>query len=360
MGMEYFILFCATQTILLLLVFLRKKLRTIPNLFLSSIFVLMLVHYGLYYAYYSELIDDRSPNTFLFALFGSIPPVVIYFYSEAMMNGRVVWVKRKFFLFLPVFFNGLILCLLCFDNPYSNFLSVFGYELLAIEYIAYSLVIIAELCRFYQLPKITFKVFQFNREETKMTRLLVWLLIVHGVLLLFRVNIPLIYPAAFFLLDILNLFFLLLLSYLLTYVIISEPKVIQRQSGRVGLAGFKKYSKSKLTREKAAERVEVMNRLMEDDKPYLDSEFSLRDLADLLQCTSHDLSEILNGYVGQTFNDYINNYRIEEFKRMARMPEYRHFTILAMAFEVGFKSKATFNVAFKKFTGQTPSQFLRS
>ena len=69
------------------------------------------------------------------------------------------------------------------------------------------------------------------------------------------------------------------------------------------------------------------------------------------------ISEVLNGLLKQNFFDYINNYRIEEFKRLASMPENSKETNLSLAFVSGFNSKTAFNTAFKKFTGHTPSQF---
>jgi hypothetical protein len=53
----------------------------------------------------------------------------------------------------------------------------------------------------------------------------------------------------------------------------------------------------------------------------------------------------------------VNEYRVKEFKKQIKLPKNQNYTILAVAFECGFNSKATFNRAFKKFTGQSPSRF---
>ena len=149
------------------------------------------------------------------------------------------------------------------------------------------------------------------------------------------------------------------LGYAISYVIVSEPKTIQRAEEKIGLGGFKKYEKSKLTRADAEKYVQTLNRIMEDSKPYLDSEFDLAQFSALSKITPHCISETLNGLIGQSFNDYVNNYRVEEFKILAVKEEYKNYTILALAFDAGFKSKATFNAAFKKFTGETPSQYIK-
>jgi AraC-like DNA-binding protein len=57
------------------------------------------------------------------------------------------------------------------------------------------------------------------------------------------------------------------------------------------------------------------------------------------------------------FYDFVNRYRLEEFKKLASDPKNRQFTMLALAFDCGFNSKSSFNRYFKKATGQTPSQY---
>ena len=84
---------------------------------------------------------------------------------------------------------------------------------------------------------------------------------------------------------------------------------------------------------------------------------NLNLISDKLQIPAHHITETINGLIGQNFNEYVNNYRIEEFKILLKNKKYEHFSILALAFEVGFKSKGTFNAAFKKFTSQTPSEY---
>ena len=55
------------------------------------------------------------------------------------------------------------------------------------------------------------------------------------------------------------------------------------------------------------------------------------------------------------FNDFINEYRIEELKKLLNDPKNNNFTLLSLAFEAGFNSKASFNRAVKKLTGKSPS-----
>lgn len=102
-----------------------------------------------------------------------------------------------------------------------------------------------------------------------------------------------------------------------------------------------------------------LKKLMEEEHLYLNSELTLKDLTDRLQSNKQYVSEVLNNYIGKTFYDFVNDYRIEAFKRLAADPANSHLTLLALALEAGFNSKATFNAVFKKKTGLTPSAFYK-
>lgn len=99
---------------------------------------------------------------------------------------------------------------------------------------------------------------------------------------------------------------------------------------------------------------------METERPYLLPELTLNGLAAQVQVSPTTLSRILNTSLDKNFNDFINAYRVEEVKRKIRSEEFAHLSLLGIAFESGFSSKATFNRAFKKFSGQSPSDFHRA
>jgi AraC-like DNA-binding protein len=120
----------------------------------------------------------------------------------------------------------------------------------------------------------------------------------------------------------------------------------------------KKYEKSGLGEQAAKELHERLIRLMLAEKPYLDTELTLGDLAARLQTHPNYLSQIINEMEGGNFYDYINALRIQEFIDRVKDPTHQRFTLVALAFDCGFNSKTTFNRNFKKITGQTPSAYL--
>ncbi|SOD79245.1 helix-turn-helix domain-containing protein [Spirosoma fluviale] len=99
---------------------------------------------------------------------------------------------------------------------------------------------------------------------------------------------------------------------------------------------------------------------MENERPYLDPDLSLIDLARRLKTNASILSPVINAGTGKNFNDFVNQYRVDAFKRQALDPANSHLSLLGIAFDCGFNSKATFNRAFKKLSGQSPREFVES
>ena len=72
----------------------------------------------------------------------------------------------------------------------------------------------------------------------------------------------------------------------------------------------------------------------------------------------HHLSQVLTQELKLNFYDFINQYRVQEVQARLVDPRYRNLTILAIVFDVGFNSNASFYRIFKKHTGQTPSRYI--
>jgi AraC-like DNA-binding protein len=96
---------------------------------------------------------------------------------------------------------------------------------------------------------------------------------------------------------------------------------------------------------------------MKDEKPFLDPELTIARLADLLGTGPERLSSILNKRLNKNFFDFVNHYRVEEFKNLAQDPANSKLSIMGVAWDSGFNSKATFNRVFKQLTGITPGQY---
>ncbi|PKP02996.1 MAG: hypothetical protein CVU11_10035 [Bacteroidetes bacterium HGW-Bacteroidetes-6] len=98
---------------------------------------------------------------------------------------------------------------------------------------------------------------------------------------------------------------------------------------------------------------------MQNEKPFLNNELTLALLAKGLDVSPEYLSSVLNGRLNSNFFDFINRYRVEEFKRICHLPENKQYTIIALAYDCGFNSKATFNRVFRQHTGTTPGAYIK-
>jgi AraC-like DNA-binding protein len=104
-----------------------------------------------------------------------------------------------------------------------------------------------------------------------------------------------------------------------------------------------------------SETAQQLLHFMEEAQPYLDNQLTVQKLAELSSIPTYRISEILNKELGSNFFDFINRYRIEKWKKL--VSQAPNTTIQELAFQVGFNSKSSFNTAFKKHTGRTPSSF---
>jgi AraC-like DNA-binding protein len=106
--------------------------------------------------------------------------------------------------------------------------------------------------------------------------------------------------------------------------------------------------------------IEKVVQHMIDKKPYLDAELTLSGLAKDLSMSRSQLSQLINDGIGENFYDFVNKYRVEEVKRLMTDPRISNYSLLGIALEAGFKSKSTFNLIFKRFTGLTPSEYKKN
>ncbi len=106
--------------------------------------------------------------------------------------------------------------------------------------------------------------------------------------------------------------------------------------------------------------IKELTRLMEQEKLYLDTGFSLPKMARELNTNVASVSAAINSQLNISFNDFVNKYRVEEVKAKLETNVLDKYTLAAVAEEAGFKSKTTFYRAFQKFTGQSPMSYLES
>lgn len=142
-------------------------------------------------------------------------------------------------------------------------------------------------------------------------------------------------------------------------LVYGQKSLIENSSAKVP-AGNDQPKKALLDESAAKSLSKRLLELIENQEPHLQANMSLKILADLMDVHPNQLSWLLNNYFGKSFNDFINHYRIEAFKRLVLDPQNAHITLIGMAYESGFNSKTVFNTYFKKEMGLTPKAWMKS
>lgn len=106
--------------------------------------------------------------------------------------------------------------------------------------------------------------------------------------------------------------------------------------------------------------IKTLKNTIQKEKLYKNPNFSLKDLSASINLHPNKLSWLLNEHLNQNFNEFINKYRLEDFKDEVLKPSNSHITLLGIAYNSGFNSKTVFNTFFKKETGITPRQWVKS
>jgi AraC-like DNA-binding protein len=139
------------------------------------------------------------------------------------------------------------------------------------------------------------------------------------------------------------------------FFIIANTEVIT--SLGVKISKRLKSKSFEIDKKDAAKHIARLEKLMAEEKIYLDSQLNEKKLAEKLELQSYYLSKLMNNHMKSSFNEYINKARIEETKRLLESDKARDLTLYAIAVDSGFSSESVFYSNFKKYVGMTPNQY---
>ena len=147
-----------------------------------------------------------------------------------------------------------------------------------------------------------------------------------------------------------------ILAYIITFYSLKYPQIFRL---KLEEPASTKNSKNRLNESEVTQLKERINTYVQEEQAYRRPELSLSVMAKEIDTSSNNLSWWLNNVYQQSFYDFINQYRIDDFLERIKRNEHKGFTLMSIAEEVGFKSKSTFYKAFKQKTKQTPSQYIK-
>ncbi len=345
------------QAFLLCAMLMTRRFRSLPNMLLMAILAGVIVFNFLNTLILNDLVSEKV--RLMFAVAYILPPPLIYIYWYSYIYGKLPNKKTLILNLLPILlFFTITFLIALFNGPIKLSLIVSG-EITVIYHVIFPVFMLNLLRSFYGIKKKSLlAALKFNSEKTSILKIFMFMMIFHSILYLFQYNSLWVFSSLYDLKDFMKIqiLFMIILQYLITWVIVTMPVVIHFPDKKVGLATFKKYENSSLSIDEARLIACKLNSFMETSKPYQNPLYSVQDLIKDIDTDYIDVAETLNGLMGQSFNDYINNYRIEEVKHLFTDPNYKKSSIISIAFDAGFNSKAAFYSSFKKFTGETPSQ----
>lgn len=145
----------------------------------------------------------------------------------------------------------------------------------------------------------------------------------------------------------------------LSYFGFIQPNLFQAANQPIALSPQAKEDEL-LNGEKRKKYWERIQAFMHKEKPFLNPELTIKELADCVKLPRHYITELLKSEVDKNFFTFVNNYRMEEVKSRLVSDKYRKASVLQIALDSGFNSKSSFNAIFKQDTGMTPSEFRKS
>ncbi len=348
---------------LFLLLSLKKEKRKADFILITWLGVLAL-HLFLSYIPYTA-IAYQYPHTLGLAL--SLPllhGLFLYAYASELTGSSILEGRTLFFHLLP-FLLLTLLAIPFYSLPASKKIDVFSHEgqgfewytmiqlpFICISGLAYS---IASLLKIKKYRKNLFNYFS-NTEKKKLEWIeysaiglaAIWLIAAFY-------NDPIIFAAVTLFILFIGVFGINQATIFYSHSAIVP--VLINDNYPATLPEPEKYARTGLEKEEAENLMARLETLMQAKKPFVNSELTLKELADMLHCSANHLSQVINSRYGKTFYHYINSYRIKEFLEKTSLPENKKYTFLSLAYDCGFNSKTTFNKYFKLETGKTPSEY---
>lgn len=344
-----------------IIVFLNKKYKVTSTRYLAALIIAFSVNNLSYYLLDIKLISRESFFLFYYFPNALLSPPLMYCYVKTYLKPELQITKSDYFLFLPfaLFSSASILYKVAVLFDYNN---------PAFYDFIYSLPMLAELVGivFTQIILIFLfvKVRQYEKNDRPENRIdglnwLKWIL-----LSLFLLTLVWIYEMIMTVITNTDRSFYFLwigmsiMIYWLGHLGIYKFGV---QQDREYLRNFSNKSKPfSIAIKHRNEHIVSIEKIIVEEKKYLDANLNLDSVADELNLSKSHLSRLINSELGMSFPDYINSLRVEEAKMYLQQPEFSDYTLIAIGLEAGFNSKTTFNNSFKKCTGLTPSEFRKS
>ncbi|MEM7086867.1 MAG: helix-turn-helix domain-containing protein [Bacteroidota bacterium] len=342
MILKYILILGALQGFMLAGVIYFKNSRQIAHKYLASLLLVISLgcladnDLGFFNLNYHIII--WAGNSFLMA-------PLLYLYIDQLVSYKRSFHKKTLLHFLPfVAFKILILVIHYSELNKSQFLILTG-VVLNFGLIVYNLIYIFLAFTLVRSDQNNLLL----KRAVNLIKTLLWVFLIYNVIFLFRRIFDLISPAELAFFENYLYVGVAILIYFISFKIINQPNIFIIKS---------KYEKSAIDQKDIAVYGKKIERFFEETEDYLNPKFNMSLLAEDLKLEKHKLSQIIGGYFNTNFYDLLNYYRIQKVCDQLLLAENKKLNLFGVALNCGYNSKSTFNAAFKKVKGITPSQFL--
>jgi AraC-like DNA-binding protein len=372
--MEYILIIGTFEAIFLLLLLLGKKNKSVPDYLLGVIFVLYAISIG---SVYLEL--QNAKNNPAYSAITNISWIFLFLHGPALWF-YIKSLSEHEFRFKPLYLLHFIPFIFFSVFQYYNFISLTLTEKVSFlendvfkELVSYKITVLA-----IGVSTISYNIWALNLIRRRRDKLmqqyskiedidLGWLrALTVAALICYSVNVALFnldmifhfasYKSLMFLTNSFATVYVLFLGFFglrQGNIFIDSLRVTGETAVR---SGNGKNTSPVISTDDVF--IKTLIRNMEEKQPYLDPEITISRLSELLDVKIEFLSEVLNTRLNQNFFDFINKYRIEEFKIQSILKANSHLSIMGIAYNCGFNSKASFYRAFRKFEGTSPSEYI--
>lgn len=304
---------------------------------------------------------------------------LLYLNIEYLLKRRERFNYRDLLHFIPLVFNVLLFSRFYFESAetklflvsnntdYYFILNVISDELLALQGIIYSILAL-NLIKKYNSSLLNY---QSNNDKLliKFTKIGITILLISWVIGAIATNLEIINISVNVNLFIIVYLLIVFVIYIISYAAIRSEEIFKLSDEQIShtiVSEVSNNANNQILDENSPKEsvVDVLNQnllsFMTEQKPFLNPDLSLQDLADDLKVSRRQLSGIINQKHKVNFFEFVNTYRVEEVKKKMEDPKNKQYKILSLAYDAGFNSKASFNRIFKQHTHFTPSQFMKS
>jgi AraC-like DNA-binding protein len=365
------VLFSITLGIsLLLIALLFKQLnRNKANIFLITLLTLICI--GCIFSLY---FNSAIPHFYL-AIINAVPALfgtLIYWYVKKSLypnsKNKLIWIT-----FSP-FIIALIIGFYLFQNPHNIFVDILLNVFIKIISSLIFMMITYKILKKYKLSLLnTFS--NIEKYELNWFNILVTTAII--IYILYLLLIILLYSKIEFFTDFENstAILLFLFTFTISYFSISNSNIFFQLSkfelidNSISTLENQNETNQNITIQKQINpQLEEKNELhyqallsiLKDEKPYLNENLMIEDLAKKMNVHSRYLSTLINTKFNKSFFELMNHYRVLTFNEKILLPKNKNFTFLSIAFDCGFGSKSAFNRVYKKEMNMSPSEYIKS